>query len=318
MAETRENFTLTLSASGYDENWAPVVTPVADATILVDGVETSYKTDAEGKVTVKIDTVKNCVISAKSDSATLVPPSCIAKITGRANVYVTIVNGSLVMTQEPVTVTDIDKDGALTINDALYLAHEAKYQGGAAAGYGSAVSQYGFGLTKLWGVENGGSYSYYLNNASVTGLADTVKEGDYINAFVFSDTDTFSDKYCYFNAMSLSATEGKEFTLTLSAAGYDENWAPTVSPVADATILIDGVETSYKTDAEGKVTMKIDAVKNCVSVPSPSRDSCTPPVSYRHGGHTPSETRLCIIIIEALRCSRRCRGIYRRTRKKKV
>ena len=30
-----------------------------------------------------------------------------------------------------------DSDGTITINDALYLAHEAEFEGGAAAGYGA-------------------------------------------------------------------------------------------------------------------------------------------------------------------------------------
>ena len=75
-----------------------------------------------------------------------------------ANVTVTIANGDLALVQEKVEVTDIDKDGALTVNDALYLAHEAKYDGGAQAGYKSSVGQWGLGLDKLWGVETGGSY----------------------------------------------------------------------------------------------------------------------------------------------------------------
>ena len=56
-----------------------------------------------------------------------------------ATVYVTIANGSLVMTQEAINVTDADGDGTLTINDALFLAHEAGFSGGAAAGYASEV-----------------------------------------------------------------------------------------------------------------------------------------------------------------------------------
>ena len=41
-----------------------------------------------------------------------------------AKVYVTVANGGLELANSEVTVTDIDGDGALTINDALYAAHE--------------------------------------------------------------------------------------------------------------------------------------------------------------------------------------------------
>ncbi|MBQ3005033.1 MAG: hypothetical protein IJD88_03795 [Clostridia bacterium] len=47
-----------------------------------------------------------------------------------ATVYVSIANkGQLVTGQTKVTVTDIDGDNALTVNDALYAAHEAVYPG---------------------------------------------------------------------------------------------------------------------------------------------------------------------------------------------
>lgn len=173
-----------------------------------------------------------------------------------ATVYVTIANGALVLTQQPIEVTDIDGDGALTVNDALYLAHESGYTGGAAAGYASAVGDYGLALNKLWGVENGGSYSYYVNNTSAANLADTVKDGDYINAFVYTDTAAFSDTYCYFNTNIASAGQ---ITLTLSAAGYDDNWNPIVKPVEGAEITIDGITTGIFTDANGSVTFTADS-----------------------------------------------------------
>ena len=188
-------------------------------------------------------------------------------------VYVTISNGSLMLSQESITVTDIDNDGVLTINDALYLAHEKKYDGGVAAGYASAKGQYGLALTKLWGVENGGSYGYYVNNVLAMGLTDTVKSGDYINAFVYTDTSMYSDTYCFFDVNNISVNEGKELTLTLSAAGFDKNWAPIVIPVADATILIDGAESSFKTDVNGKVTIKIDNAKHSYIISAKSDDS---------------------------------------------
>ena len=120
-----------------------------------------------------------------------------------AKVLVSIANGTLVLAAEEITVTDVDNDGALTINDALYAAHEAKFDGGAAAGYGSASTEYGLSMTKLWGVENGGSYGYMVNNASAWSLADPVKTGDHVYAFVYTDTTGFSDSYSYFDKVSI-------------------------------------------------------------------------------------------------------------------
>ena len=68
-----------------------------------------------------------------------------------ALVYVTICdqNGNNVIVREAITVTDTDSDGKLTVNDALYCAHEAKYTGGAAAGYATELTAYGISMTKL-------------------------------------------------------------------------------------------------------------------------------------------------------------------------
>ena len=87
---------------------------------------------------------------------------------------VTVSSGTGVYT-ETLNLTDADGDGALTINDALILFHDAAYEGGAAAGYGSAVSQYGLGITKLWGIENGSSYGYYVNDAAAFNLSDETR-----------------------------------------------------------------------------------------------------------------------------------------------
>ena len=168
-------------------------------------------------------------------------------------VYVSVsdAEGKLVLTQEAIKVTDTDNDGALTINDALYAAHEAKYNGGAEAGYASAQSEYGISLNKLWGTANGGSYGYYVNNVSAMSLSTEIKNGDYLNAYVYTDLTAWSDTYCYFDVSTISAETEKTITLTLSAAGYDANWSPVVLPVENATITINGETTEYKTDANG-------------------------------------------------------------------
>ena len=70
---------LTLSVSGYDENWSPVVYPLAGATINVNGEKTAFVTDENGKVEVKFDKSGDYTVSAVSDSMTLVPP--VAKVT---------------------------------------------------------------------------------------------------------------------------------------------------------------------------------------------------------------------------------------------
>lgn len=181
-----------------------------------------------------------------------------AEESASATVNVTISDkGQLVVALDEITVTDIDGDGALTINDALYCAHEEKYEGGASAGYGSGESDYGLSMTKLWG-DTSGSYGYYVNNASAWSLLDNIKDGDNVAAFVYSDTVTWSDSYAFFNVNSVEAVTGEAIELVLSAAGYDESWNPITIPVEGAVITVDGVATEFVTDSQGKVSLVID------------------------------------------------------------
>lgn len=260
-ADANEEIKLTLSGIvGYDSG--PIIGAVEGATVTVNGEKTEYKTDKDGKVTLKISNGSKCVISAVSDTATLVPPVCIATVASpdTAEVYVTVSDkdGKLALAQEKITVTDTDKDGYLTVNDALFCAHEAKYEGGAQAGYASAYGAYGLSLTKLWGTANGGSYGYYVNNKSAWSLADTVKNGDYVNAFVYTDLTAWSDTYCMFNVNTASAKVGGEINLTLTSYNYDTNGNLITVPVGGATVTVNGEKTAFKTDKNGTVTITLE------------------------------------------------------------
>ncbi len=177
------------------------------------------------------------------------------------SVFVTVSDGSgkLPVAYEKVKATDRNGDGSVTVDEVLYAAHEAEFTGGADAGYASAEGTYGTYITRLWGVENGGSYGYYRNHAACMSLDDVCEDGDLIVAFVYSDTQTYSDAYCYFETDVKKIYNGDEVTLTLNQVGFDENYNTVVSPLADAAITIDGKETEYKTDANGQVTLEADA-----------------------------------------------------------
>lgn len=175
------------------------------------------------------------------------------------DVYVTITNkGTFEMAHEKITVTDTDSDGALTIADALYLAHEAKYDGGAEAGWSTYTSDYGLSIGKLWG-DTSGNYGYYVNNVSAWSPVDPVESGDSINAFVYAGTYPNLESYSYFDKESASATVGDTLTLTLTyMSGYDETWTPQFALLSGATVTLNGEATSYKTDADGKVSVKLE------------------------------------------------------------
>jgi hypothetical protein len=166
-------------------------------------------------------------------------------------VYVTVAdeNGEIVARYEKIEFTE-----GMTVDGALAALHAEKCEGG----YASAESAYGLSLTKLWGVENGGSYGYYVNNASPSSLADTLKEGDHVYAFVYTDTVTYSDTYAFFTVPTAEVATGEALALTLSSLGYDEAWNTVTLPVEGAKISVDGTETDVVTDADGKATLTFD------------------------------------------------------------
>lgn len=168
------------------------------------------------------------------------------------HVYVSITDdqGQLALACQDVAVTDADADGALTINDALLCAHAVHHPKGAEA-YQAVTSDYGLSMARLWDVENGGSYGYYLNDASAWSLADPIAEGDHIKAFCYTDLTAWSDTYAFFQAVHVNGKVNEPIALTLSAAGFDASYAPITLPVAGAVLTLQGEATDAVTDEQG-------------------------------------------------------------------
>lgn len=183
-----------------------------------------------------------------------------------AEVFVTLSDstGKIVLAQEKITVQDKNGDGKYDVDEVFFAAHEAKYNGGAAAGYATASGTWGLYVTKLWG-DTSGNFGYYINNQMAMGLTDEVKAGDYVDAFVYqiyeynpTTYETTADTYCFFDKHTVSVTEGESVTVVLKDVEFDASFAPVNVAVSNAVILIDGEETSYKTDADGKVTFTVN------------------------------------------------------------
>lgn len=158
-----------------------------------------------------------------------------------AEITVTISNkGSVAMARRAVTVTDINEDGKLSVDEALYAAHEIGFTGGASAGYGSYTGDYGLAINKLWGVETT-AVGYWLNDASCWSLNDEVKAGDYLVAWVY-ESSSWADAYSKLDSASYSATTGTAMTASLEKAGYDADYNTVFSAMSGATI------TAYNND----------------------------------------------------------------------
>ena len=172
------------------------------------------------------------------------------------NVVVAInVKGTFEIENKTVEVTDYNKNGSFDIDDTLYYAHEQYYDGGAEAGYASGTGAYGLYVTKLWG-DDSGSFGYYVNNASAWSLADDVKDGDYVYAFVYSDGVTWSDKYSYFDKTKATVEVEQKLDFELHWTGFDENGNAMVLPYEGAEIKVNG-NTKGITDSKGKASIKI-------------------------------------------------------------
>lgn len=180
--------------------------------------------------------------------------SALAEEAPTAYVSISDDNGALVLAYMPVALTDVDADGALTICDVLMAAHAAYHPDGAEA-FAAEQSQWGLSMVRLWGIENGGSYGYVLNDASAWSLLDPVQPGDHVKAYVYTDVTNFSDTYAFFTAPVAAAAVNAEVALTLSGNGYDEAWNPVTMPVAGAVITVNGEKTDAVTDENGQAVL---------------------------------------------------------------
>ena len=277
---------LALSYLTFDESWNLVTAPLAGAVITVDGKETGFVTDAEGKVTVTVSGSGDVVISAKTDALVIAPPVCVVHFPAEPiTVLVSVsVASELKIALAPVEVKDLDASGDFNIDEALFAAHEQYYEGGA-AGYANAMTDWGLSVAKLWG-DDGPNFMYYLNDGMAMGLADPVNDGDCLYAFVMGDD--YSDQYTYFDE-KVVLTKEHELTLPLimTALVPDENWIPVPTPVVGAVITVDGKETEFVTDEKGEVTVTVSGDDSVVISAKCADRIIAPPVCIVNFGVEP-------------------------------
>ena len=132
-----------------------------------------------------------------------------AEAAADAAIYITVSNrGELGMAYEEVTVSDINQDGKLSVEEALYAAHAVHGKGYA--------SENGI-VTKLWDEETT-NVSFFLNHVPVSADAGagTLHSGDYLVASIDRDLANDYDKYSRFDVLKKSVSAGSEFVLTLT------------------------------------------------------------------------------------------------------
>lgn len=256
---TGETLQLTLNAA---ENSSTIGTANGLTTTWKSSDESIATVDDSGKVTAIAEgtAIITAVNGFNKDTCTVT--------VGDVTAYVTLAKEGTIVTgkdeqlvaQRQITVTDIDNDGLLTVNDALIIAHNNFYESGADGGYASYSGAYGLSIGKMWGDESG-CYGYWKNNMSCWSLEDTLSNGDYLTAFIYKDQTYWSDAYTCFDKNEYSGTIGEEITLTLNKAGYDESWNTVFSPCNSASIKVIGSNNSvipYTTDKNGQVKLKFE------------------------------------------------------------
>ncbi len=158
--------------------------------------------------------------------------------------------GSLKVGLEPLTVTDADDDGVITVYDAIWCLHEAYYPGGAAKGFATERMQEGPAISLFWGEDNGGFYSWTVDGRMGKNLLEPLAEGSELYAFSYSDLPLCLDGFGSIHGNTVTKENGErgyEGVLTCTDVTGEE------FPVAGAMILIDGIARGgIVTDDQGK------------------------------------------------------------------
>ena len=157
-----------------------------------------------------------------------------------------------------VAVTDEDEDGALTVYDAMVLAH--RYYYGAEDGFACEETDFGYSMTKIWGTTEGVGAFYHNGEMPWTDVRTTaVADGDQIDVILYGED--WSDVYAAFDQTKYTAGIGTAVPMTLTYSAYDENWNAYLAPLSGGTVTAlaaDGTAAaSAEADEDGNVLLTV-------------------------------------------------------------
>lgn len=177
--------------------------------------------------------------------------------------YVTVCQHGEIVTDKNgdfVAVVPIELDGETEydINDVFTELHDQLFSGGTASGYTAADIGYGsLSITKFWGVETQ-NVSYMHNGAYAMGLEEKVENNDKLEVSLNYGTYPNTELYATFDKSSDVIFKKDTVSLTLTQMTLDSEYNPVFSPCEGATVTIDGEETEYVTNDEGKAELPFD------------------------------------------------------------
>jgi hypothetical protein len=206
-----------------------------------------------------------------------VPPASSAAGDGGITVYVTVTdNGGFFTGQnsrEPIIAYPVSVPRNSTVDDVLKALHAAECASGAEGYVSASYDMYGSAtrFISAWfgqavDMNDGSSYavSAYLNRSSSSTLQSKVKNGDCVDAVIYSivSSSKYSYKYIglnYFDCYSAEAGTGIAFTLTVSNNAMNMNtYAWETTPSQNLPVTINGKQSEYVTDGKGAVTLSFD------------------------------------------------------------
>ena len=259
------------------------------------------------------ETAEITELSTESETVTTAAP---AEKMKDPFVYVTVYDGKKVAAVNvKVKKSDEDKDGAWTINDALIAVHKEKCKNG----YATEEGAYGLTITKLWGIENGGSYGYYNNNVMCMSLKEELSEveADHLYAFVYSDAVTWSDAYSFFDQYEITGKPKEKATLTLKYMSFDESYNPVEVPLAGAVITYDGKDTTFKTDENGVVEIELSSVNTVISAKKDGLTLIPPVCQYTVKESSAARLIIALIITAVIAAAAVCVILFNNKKRKK-
>ncbi len=238
--------------------------------VAIDGTETAIDGAAAKTYTVA-DADSDCKIkvvvsiaNAVGGYRSFVTEDAVTAAAEPVDVLVTVVNGGFAkaadgtpMYQKSVTVTDADKDGVLSLNEALLAAHKTY---NTEDGFATKNTDFGLQITKLWGEAT--EIVGICKNDTFTNAVnvEVVAKDDKIVAFIYQDKTTWTDKYTYFTEAEKTAQTGEAVDLTLNILGYASNLPAANVPLGTYS-MADGsfTELNVTTDANGKAAVSFAA-----------------------------------------------------------
>ena len=143
-----------------------------------------------------------------------------------------------------IRVTDRDRDGYYSLDEALTAAH-ADYAPNGASDYAAGQSDWGYSVTRLWGKKDGVGGFYRNDQLTAAVNEEMLEQGDRVTGFTYKDLTNWSDRYSYFTQDALTVQAGTEFALTLKCVQYNESWELENVAVSGAPIGVFDANGSY-------------------------------------------------------------------------